>query len=214
MKTNKELVDEIRKKAKYYLDEKDRDSRVLEAMSSVDRADFVPADSKYVAYNDNPVSIGYSQTCSQPSMVAFMLDKLEINPGDIIFEIGAGCGYACAIASLLCRPGMVYASEIIPELADMMRMNLAAYMENISIITGDGSAGFPEYVPYDRIFISAGVAGNTFDPSILLTQIKDGGILLYPENFGNLYKLKKNRDKIITETFYGVSFVPLKGINS
>jgi protein-L-isoaspartate(D-aspartate) O-methyltransferase len=150
-------------------------------------------------------------------MVAFMLDKLEIKPGDTVLEIGAGCGYAGAIASILCKPGMLYASEIIPELADMMRSNLDCYPENIKVISGDGSAGFGEYAPFDRIFVSAGVnssASEKFDPSILLDQIRDDGVLLYPENYGNLFKIKKSGDKFVRETYFGVSFVPLIGKNS
>jgi protein-L-isoaspartate(D-aspartate) O-methyltransferase len=214
MRSNKELINEIKFRANHYLDDEERNSHVLEAMLGVDRINFLPQNEKQYAYNDNPVSIGHGQTCSQPSMVAFMLDKLEIMPGNSVLEIGAGCGYASAVASLLCKPGMVFASEIIPELADIMRYNLAGYSENIMILSADGSAGFAEYSPYDRIFISAGVKSNLFDTSILLEQIAEGGVLLYPENYGNLYKFKKRNGKILKETYYGVSFVPLTGKNS
>lgn len=215
MESNKELIDFIRMKANRYLDNIKRNEKILEAMLKIDRIFFLPSSVKKFAYEDTPLSIGYNQTCSQPSMVAFMLDKLDIKPGNKILEIGAGCGYAAAIASQLCKPdGSVYASEIIPELVSQMRMNLAPFIENIDIIAEDGSAGFPEYAPYHRIFISAGVASRNFDENILLDQLTDNGILLYPENYGNIYVLKKNKDKITRDRYYGVSFVSLRGKNS
>jgi protein-L-isoaspartate(D-aspartate) O-methyltransferase len=215
MNSNYDLVQEIKNKSPFYIDNVPRSDEVLNAMMKVDRIDFLPPQSKQYAYIDNPASIGYGQTCSQPSMVAFMLDKLEIVPGSIILEIGAGCGYASAISSILCKPdGFVYASEIIPELSETMYYNLASYMENIKIISKDGSAGFPEYGLFDRIFFSAGVASQHFDNNILIEQLNDDGILLYPESYGNIYKIKKTDQGIKKETYYGVSFVPLMGKNS
>lgn len=215
MKDNASLINHIRLKATMYLDDKPRNEKVLEAMLRVDRKNFLPDAVKNIAYEDVPLPIGYGQTCSQPSMVAFMLDKLEIKEGNKILEIGAGCGYAAAIASILCGPtGIVYASEIIPELAEFMRMNLASYIENIVILAKDGSEGFPEYAPFDRILISAGVASKNFNPDILINQLSDNGILLYPETYGNIYVIKKEGRNIKKTTYYGVSFVPLKGKNA
>lgn len=214
MKDNQDLVDYIKSKAIYYLDSHDRKQSVLEAMEKVDRIDFLPQSVKRNAYEDMPLPIGYGQTCSQPSMVAFMLDKLEVVPGNVILEIGSGCGYAAAIASKLCYPrGTVYAVEIIEELVDMMRGNLAGYQGNIEIISGDGSCGFQDYAPFDRILISAGV-GSHFNRNILLEQLNNNGILIYPERYGNLYKVQKKDGKIFEEVFYGVSFVPLRGKNT
>ncbi|HZK19421.1 MAG TPA: hypothetical protein VFC68_01710, partial [Treponemataceae bacterium] len=102
VKSNTTLIDLIRKRACHYLDETKRNERVLEKMLEVDRADFLPENVRQYAYLDKPVAIGYNQTCSQPSMVAFILDKLNIQPGNKILEIGSGCGYAAAIASKLC----------------------------------------------------------------------------------------------------------------
>jgi protein-L-isoaspartate(D-aspartate) O-methyltransferase len=122
---NDSLIDSIRSRAPYYIDDCFRDERVLFAMLNVDRKLFLPGEQKQFAYDDNPVPIGFGQTCSQPSMVAFMLDKLTIENGNRVLEIGAGCGYAAAIASILCgNSGHVYACEIIPELAAKMRENL------------------------------------------------------------------------------------------
>lgn len=213
---NLELIDLIESKSASYLDDKPRSKTVLNAMRKVDRMNFLPSSVKNISYQDTPLPIGYGQTCSQPSMVAFMLDKLEILDGNTILEIGAGCGYASAIASILCEPdGKVFASEIIPELAEIMRMNLAQYMDKIIIIPEDGSVGFSQYAPFDRIFISAGVTTRNFNEKILLSQLSDGGILIYPESYGNLYKVKRiAEDKFEKETFSGVSFVPLRGMNA
>lgn len=212
---NMTLINIIKNRAPLYLDNIKRDEKVLEAMKLIDRIKFLPPSIKNYAYEDRPLPIGYNQTCSQPSMVAFMLDKLQIKPGNKILEIGAGCGYASAIASILCKPnGMVYSSEIIPELAEIMRYNLAEYMENIQIFSEDGSSGFEEYAPFDRILISAGVASKNFNKNILLKQLKIGGILLYPETYGNIYVVKKEEKNESIETFFGVSFVPLKGKNA
>ena len=185
--SNRGLIEGIRKRALNYLDNRERDERVLEAMISVDRINFLPVSSKDYAYIDSPVSIGYGQTCSQPSMVAFMLDKLEIRQGNKVLEVGAGCGYAAAIVSELSKSGgIVYASEIVPELAAQLKINLA-YYSNIEIISDDGSTGFEEYAPFDRILLSAGVSGKKFDENLLVNQLADDGILVYPENYGNLY---------------------------
>lgn len=215
MKTNYDLVEQIKNRASMYLDTQERNQNVIDALLKVDRRNFLPQTVKKMAYEDAPLPIGYDQTCSQPSMVAFMLDKLDIKKGNKILEIGAGCGYAAAAASILCgQEGKVYASEIINELAEQMRNNLAGFMENIITISADGSCGFKEYAPFDRIFISAGVASRNFNFNILLEQLNENGILLYPETYGNIYKITKKKDEIVTATYYGVSFVPLRGKNS
>ncbi|HNZ27242.1 MAG TPA: protein-L-isoaspartate O-methyltransferase [Spirochaetota bacterium] len=213
--SNKNLVDLIRTRSVYYLEKKPRDERVLEAMSRVDRKDFLPELSKNFAYKDSPIPIGFNQTCSQPSMVAFYMDILNIKPGNKILEIGSGCGYASAVASLLCRPGgEVYAVEIVKELAELSRTNLSPYMENIAIFEKDGSVGLKKHSPYDRIFLSAGVNLSRFNENILLEQLNVDGILVYPECYGNLFKITKRKGRLEKETFYGVSFVPLKGENA
>ncbi|MBN2546860.1 MAG: protein-L-isoaspartate O-methyltransferase [Spirochaetes bacterium] len=215
MRDNSVLIQHIRLRSSLYLDNIERDEKVLDAMLKVDRKNFLPSNVKKIAYEDVPLLIGYGQTCSQPSMVAFMLDKLKIEKGNKILEIGAGCGYAAAIASILTGPeGMVYASEIVPDLCDSMRINLAEFIDNITILSEDGSAGFTEHAPFDRILISAGVASKNFETDILLDQLNDKGILLYPETYGNIYVIKKNGKNLKKETYYGVSFVPLKGKNS
>jgi protein-L-isoaspartate(D-aspartate) O-methyltransferase len=211
---NDDLIDVIRERAPYYIDGSRRDERVLFAMQNVDRKLFLTQGYRQYAYDDNPVPIGFGQTCSQPSMVAFMLDKLRIENGHRILEVGAGCGYAAAAASLLCgEGGIVYASEIIPELAAAMAENIASY-KNIRILSEDGSAGFPGFAPFDRIFLSAGVSGSGFSESVLVDQLSDGGILLYPEDIGSIFVVSRNGDILSRVEYEGVRFVRLRGMNS
>lgn len=213
---NSGLIKVIREKSSYYLDNELCSDKVLEAMEAVDRADFIPGFYIRDVYIDAPLPIGYGQTCSQPSMVAFMLDKLRINRGDKLLEVGGGCGYAAAIAAHLVGPeGVVYTCEIIEPLAVKLRSNLVtAGYDNVVVLNEDGSAGFKEFAPFDKIFLSAGVSGH-FSDQKLLGQLADGGRLLYPERYGNLFLLEKLRGgEIKSEAFYGVSFVPLKGQNS
>ena len=122
--SNEELVELVKYRADSYLGGGSRNGRVLGAMRALDRAAFLPPQSRIDAYRDEPAAIGLGQTCSQPSMVAFMLDKLDIRPGSRVLEVGAGCGYAAALIALLCSPGgSVVAAEILPELAAMARVN-------------------------------------------------------------------------------------------
>jgi len=213
MKSNRDLVAYIKSNVSFST--RPSSFRIIEAMGEVDRRDFLPPDSKQFAYYDEPVSIGYGQTCSQPSLVALMLDKLSIRPGDRILEIGSGCGYAAAIASKLCgQEGRVYACEIIPELVSLMRANLEDRFPTVEIIEGDGSAGFAQLAPFDRILLSAGVDSSSFKREILLPQLASPGVLLYPEARGFLYRLNRNGANIEEQMYGYVSFVPLRGRNA
>jgi protein-L-isoaspartate(D-aspartate) O-methyltransferase len=158
-------------------------------------------------------------------MVAFMLDMLDPRPGDRMLEIGSGSGYAAAIAALLCGPeGLVYAAEILPELAAAARISCrtcfpgsvfsAAIADRIVFIDGDGSAGFPELGPFDRILLSAGVSSRSFRTEVLLDQLAPGGALLYPERVGGIFLLRKTPDGLLRQQWNSVSFVPLLGRNS
>lgn len=213
---NSGLIKVVREKSSYYLDNDLCSEKVLEAMEVVDRADFIPGFYIRDVYIDAPLPIGYGQTCSQPSMVAFMLDKLKIRRGDKILEIGGGCGYAAAIAAnLVGSEGMIYTCEIIEALAIKLRANLVtAGYDNVVVLNEDGSAGFEEFAPFDKIFLSAGVSRH-FKEELLLGQLAEGGRLLYPERYGNLFLVEKLKGgEVQNSAFYGVSFVPLKGQNS
>ncbi len=213
MKSNIELVEYIRNF--HFSSPTPGSDRILDAMREVDRVDFLPAAAKGLAYIDEPVVIGYGQTCSQPSLVAFMLDELAIFQGCRVLEIGSGCGYAAAIASRLCgESGRIFACEIIPELAGLMHAHFGDRYPNIEIIEGDGSAGFPLLAPFDRIILSAGVDSSRFDRNVLLAQLASPGVLIYPEAQGRLFKLMKTRQAIEEKIFGHVSFVPLQGRNA
>jgi protein-L-isoaspartate(D-aspartate) O-methyltransferase len=220
--TNDELIELVRHRAGSYIGRGERDPRVLDAMRAIDRAAFLPAGARYAAYLDEAADIGLGQTCSQPSMVAFMLDKLELRPGLEVLEVGAGCGYAAAILALLASPGgKVLAAEILGELADAARSNCAVALsgfgpalEGLEIIAADASAGMADRGPFDRILLSAGVGGRAFREGILLEQLRDTGILIYPEARGRLYRVRRAGDELVRESWGSVAFVRLKGRNS
>lgn len=195
---------------------------MLHAMRAVDRVSFIPPESRWAAYIDEAVDIGRGQTCSQPSMVAFMLDKLELKCGLKVLEVGAGSGYAAAIIALLCSPGgRVLAAEILPELAAAARANCAVALAGraaaaglLEIIEADASAGLPSEAPFDRILLSAGVSRPGFREEPLLAQLAEEGILLYPEARGRMYKLRRRGRDLVRESWGSVAFVRLVGGNS
>jgi protein-L-isoaspartate(D-aspartate) O-methyltransferase len=212
--SNNDLVAEIQEKAESYLTSGKRSDAVLEAMRATNRSQFVPFPDEYI-YEDIPLPIGHGQTCSQPSMVVFMLDMLEIKKGMRVLEIGAGCGYAAATAShLVGEHGKIFACEAVHPLYELLQRNTILY-RNITPIYADGSSGIHEYAPYDRIFLSAGVGAFLFDENTFIHDLCVGGILLYPEISGNIYKVRKNGSAAHKESFFGVRFVPLiKGIKT
>jgi protein-L-isoaspartate(D-aspartate) O-methyltransferase len=214
--SNDELVELVGYRADSYLGGGERDGRVLAALRAIDRASFLPPESRWAAYFDEPVGIGLGQTCSQPSMVAFMLDKLEVGPGARVLEVGAGCGYAAAALARLCSPGgSVLAAEILPELAAMARANCLVASAGHAIVPveafcADASAGLPGRAPFDRILFSAGVRLRRFREADLLSQLAEGGILLYPEERGSLHRVALRGGTLLRDRWGGVAFVPLK----
>lgn len=206
---NNALADAVRDTARSYLGEAERSAAVIDALRSVDRADFLPAPYQDDAYADVPLPIGSGQTCSQPSMVALMLDLLAIRPGNRILEVGAGCGYAAAVASILAgQTGRVIACEIRAALIPSLIKHLSTY-PTVSVINADGSAGLPQCGPYDRILLSAGVGAAGLDERLFLEQLADDGVLVYPEAEGALYRLFKGEKGVERTRLYGVRFVPL-----
>jgi protein-L-isoaspartate(D-aspartate) O-methyltransferase len=186
------------------------DPRVLEAMRSVPRERFVPAEMAAAAFDDGPLPIGYGQTISQPFMVAVMTDLLAIDAGSTVLEVGTGSGYQAAVLS--CVAERVYSIEIVQPLATAARKLLRelGYL-NVEVAEGDGYDGWPEHAPYDGIIVTAGAQEI---PPPLIEQLKPGARLVIPVGepyFGqDLLVVSKGQDgRTSTRRLFGVAFVPL-----
>ncbi|MBS3816384.1 MAG: protein-L-isoaspartate(D-aspartate) O-methyltransferase [Candidatus Thermoplasmatota archaeon] len=187
---------------------------VKRAMKKVQRHNFVPSNIKDRAYIDSPQPIGEGQTISAPHMVAMMVENLDVREGHIILEVGGGLGYhAAVLAELVKDEGKIYSLEYIENLARsaQRRMKESGY-ENVRIIHGDGSSGYEEKAPYDRISVACGVPEL---PSPLIDQLKVGGKILIPVGskvFQDLVMVrKKGKNEIKKKNLGGVRFVPLRG---
>ena len=155
-----------------------RDGRVLQAMETVPRHEFIPKPHRHLAYNDEPQPIGADQTISQPYIVAAMAEALELRGSDKVLEIGAGSGYAAAVMSLLA--GQVYALETEPLLVELARENLArtGFADRVSLIAGDGTLGYRREAPFQAISVAAGAPRI---PEALIGQLDpNGGRLAIP----------------------------------
>ena len=153
-----------------------RSARVLDAMLTVPRHVFVPEPQRAGAYDDSPLPIGHGQTISQPYIVAFMTEALDLAPGHRVLEIGTGSGYQAAVLGTLAKE--VYTIEIVPPLAERARETLSSLgYRNIQVRTGNGYLGWPEHAPYDRIMVTA--APDDVPPA-LLEQLKVGGVMAIP----------------------------------
>lgn len=220
--SNEELVDLLTDKLGGRRKVGDSLARVLDAMREVDRALFLPRRERDRAYVDAPLPIGWEQSCSQPSLVALLLEGLDLRPGRRLLEVGSGSGYVAALAARLVGPeGRVLACELVPELLDRSRTACAGLSlfgwplsSTISFIEGDGSLGFPELGPFDAILLSAGVELSRFDEGPLVDQLAEGGRLLYPELRGRLHLVRRLGGGLHRESWGGVAFVPLRGRNS
>jgi len=183
---------------------------VIQAMQSVPRDEFVPEESKALAFYDGPLSIGYGQTISQPYIVAVMTDLLNPQPGDIVMEVGTGSGYQAAILSRLA--GKVYSIEIIPELAELARARLQRLgISNVEVIVGNGYFGCTQYAPFDGVMVTAAASHIS---TCLVEQLKPGHRLVIPvgQPFAGqeLTVVEKGSDGAFTKrTVMGVVFVPL-----
>jgi protein-L-isoaspartate(D-aspartate) O-methyltransferase len=152
------------------------DPKVLDVMSRLPRHRFVDEAMDSVAYGDNPLPIGFGQTISQPYIVAFMTQALEIREDDKVLEIGSGCGYHTAVLSALAKT--VYAVELVPELFELGRANVKKMgLLNVYQKIDDGSLGWPEMAPFTAITVAA--FGSRV-PKRLLAQLAPGGRLLVP----------------------------------
>jgi protein-L-isoaspartate(D-aspartate) O-methyltransferase len=153
-----------------------RSARVLDAMLRVPRHLFVPEPQRTKAYSDSPLPIGHEQTISQPYIVAFMTQALDVAPGHRVLEVGTGSGYQAAILGALAKD--VYSVEIVAPLAERARETLLALgYRNIQVRTGNGYLGWPEHAPYDRIMVTA---APDEVPTALLQQLKLRGLIVIP----------------------------------
>jgi protein-L-isoaspartate(D-aspartate) O-methyltransferase len=188
-----------------------RDERVLAAFAEVPRHEFVPADIRDLAYDDEALPIGSGQTISQPYMVASMVQALEPLAGDHLLEVGAGSGYAAAVCSRLVA--MVVAVERLAVLAEAARRRLAALgYTNIDVIIGDGSVGMAERGPFDDILVSAGAPAV---PAALVQQLAPMGRLVVPVGplgAQELLRVRRAGEHDVRQERLGpVRFVPLVG---
>lgn len=189
------------------------DEHVLEAFQKVRREFFVLPEDQDRSYEDYPLFIGEDQTISQPTTVMIMTQALQIQKGQKILEIGAGSGYQAALLSVLVgKKGKIYTVERIPYLVSFARTNLEkAGITNVVVVEGDGTLGYPQEQPYDRIIVTAAAPQI---PKPLKEQLAQNGILLIP--VGSLFhqllvKVKKQENNYYEETLGDFSFVPLKG---
>ena len=187
-----------------------REPQVLAAMGSVPRHCFVPADDLAWAYADGPLPIGYGQTISQPYIVALMTELLEVESDDRVLEIGTGSGYQAAVLAELADE--VHTVEVIPELSVQAEKTLVELgYSNIHVHTGDGSPGWPESAPYNKILVAAAAPEV---PQPLLDQLVDGGQLVIPVGSRGVQQLevwKRNGKKFTRRIKLAVCFVPLRG---
>jgi protein-L-isoaspartate(D-aspartate) O-methyltransferase len=185
---------------------------VLQAMRTVPRHEFVPPDYLDQAYEDHPIPIGYGQTISQPYIVAWMTELLELQPGEKVLEIGTGSGYQAAILAELGYVD-VYSIEIVPELAESAATRLQDLgYTNVRVKQGDGYYGWPEYGPFDAIIVTA---APDHLPAPLAEQLAEGGQVVIPIGppgwYQSLWKFVKDEGELKAYNLGGVAFVQFTG---
>ncbi len=186
-----------------------KDERVLAAMRKVPRHRFVPRDLADSAYEDNPLSLMLGQTISQPYIVGYMTQALNLRGGERVLEIGTGSGYQAAVLAELVSE--VYTMEILPELAAQAQSTLDTLgYKNIRIRCGDGYLGWPEAAPFDRIIVTA---APDHIPQPLIDQLKPGGRMIIPvgSRDQDLVLLEKNEQGVSIRSTIPVRFVPMTG---
>jgi protein-L-isoaspartate(D-aspartate) O-methyltransferase len=186
-----------------------RDQRVLEAMRTVPRHEFVPEELRASAYEDGPLPIGRGQTISQPYVVAAMAQALSLRGGERVLEVGSGSGYASAVLSFLASD--VYGIELEPELhaRSVATLERLGY-RNIHLRQGDGFVGWREVAPFDAILISCAVEEI---PPPLWEQLREGGRLVYPRGgrrYQELVVVTKTAGGPVARTLADVQFVPMR----
>ncbi len=211
-RTNERSAERLRMVTRQIAGRGVRDERVLEAIRAVPRHWFVPQEKQSVAYNDRPLQIGYRQTISQPYIVAFMTELLEIEPGDKVLEIGTGSGYQATILAEL--TDQVYTIEIVEPLAKRTIASFEAHgYTKIHARIGDGYRGWPEQAPFQAIIVTCAPDDV---PKPLIDQLAPGGRMCIPvgdrPGMQSLVLLRKNADGSIDRRHVlPVAFVPMTG---
>lgn len=192
---------------------RDTSERVLEAMRSVPRHEFVPDATPERAYADRPLPIGDGQTISAPHMVAIMTDLLDLEAGDRVLEIGTGCGYHAAVtAELVGETGEVYGVEYVADLAESARDRLdrLGYGEVVNVRVGDGHEGWPDPAPYDAAYLTCAAENGV--PDAVVGQTREGGRIVAPVGgraHQELVRLTVTPEGTERENHGGVRFVPM-----
>ena len=186
------------------------EERVLAAIAKVPREEFVPQEARAASYTDQPLPIGYGQTISQPFVVAFMTEQLQLKRDDRVLEIGTGSGYQAAILAELTAE--VYTIEIIEPLAKNAEATLVRLgYKNVQVKAGDGYKGWPEHAPFDAVIVTC---APSHVPPPLVDQIKEGGRMIIPVGgLGEqkLYLLEKKNGQLEQRAVLPVRFVPMAG---
>lgn len=186
--------------------------RIIDAFRKIKRVDFVADHEKELSEYDTALSIGYGQTISQPLTVAFMLEKLDPQPGDKVLDVGSGSGWTTALlAEITGFDGKVLAMEIVPELKEFGEKNISKYDfikdKRVQFILGDGSKGYEKEAPYDRILASASALKKI--PVAWEEQLKVGGRIVAPVENSIWLFVKKSENEFEQFEFPGFVFVPL-----
>ena len=181
---------------------------LIEAFKKIDRQDFIPEGQKEKAYVNEALPIGYGQTISQPLVVAFMLELLEVKPGEKILEIGTGSGWQTALLTEL--GARVISMERVGELHSFAKQNLKKYgfleKETSKLLVADGSKGYLQEAPFDKI-IAAAAAEEL--PAAWKDQLKIGGRIVAPVKDSIVVLDKSAKGKFKAKEYFGFSFVPL-----
>ena len=184
------------------------DARVLNAMRKVERHLFVPPDIQKYAYLDRPLPIGYGQTISQPYIVAYMTEILNLKQDEKVLEVGTGSGYQAAILAEV--SDSVFSIEVVPELASRAKRILETLgYKQVEVKTGDGYQGWEEYAPFDAIIVTC---APTHVPKMLSDQLREGGRMIIPigERYvQQLVLLEKKKGKLRQKNVLPVRFVPM-----
>lgn len=209
----KKMLADIRSEVNYtssMIGRDELDERVMNAIATVHRDEFVPDNMRWAAFKNGPLPIGHGQTISQPYIVALMTDLLDLQPEHKVLEIGTGSGYQTAVLSVLCQ--MVYSMDVIPELAEVSaeRLRQQGYT-NIHVRSGNGYEGWPEYAHYDGIIVTAAAPHI---PEALIEQLKPGGRMVIPVGLPYMHQelmlvTKDAQEHTEVRSILGVAFVPM-----